>query len=200
MGRELEYKLSVSDKKILEDILHDPKIGELAEAWAQTKMKTTYYDTPDRLLSSRHITLRRRFEGEKSIVCVKIPLKQAHLRGEWQIEAEQVDEESIVRLVALGAPKELVYFSSRCELVATCGAEFLRRHAMLQFSDGSRAELALDCGFLHGQTQKFSFSEAELELYEGEPTQMLTLVQYLCEKYAISEEPMSKYARARRLK
>ena len=200
MGRELEYKLSVPNAKKLEAVLSDAQIPALAENWEQTKMKTTYYDTPDKLLSSRHITLRQRFEGEKSIVCVKVPLNEPHLRGEWQIEADAVDEAAINELVRLGAPTELVYFISCCSVVPSCGAEFERKHTMLTFPDGSRAELAGDCGFLHGTEEKLDFTELELELYEGDDTQMCAFVKYLCEKYGLHEEPMSKYARARQLK
>ena len=34
-------------------------------------METTYYDTPDRYLSARHITLRRRMENNVSVCTVK---------------------------------------------------------------------------------------------------------------------------------
>ncbi len=199
MGRELEYKLSVADPQLLETILADEEIASLAGTWAQTKMKTTYYDTVDHLLTTHHITLRRRFEGEKSIVCVKIPLKEKHLRGEWQVEAEMIDESAISELIELGAPKELLYFYACREILPVCGAEFLRRHVMLTFPDGSRAELAGDHGFLHGKTEKLVFTELELELYEGEQEQMCALVQHLCEKYGLQEEPKSKHARARLL-
>jgi len=199
MGRELEYKLAIADKQTLESVLADDEIASLAEVWTQTTMKTTYFDTPDRLLCSRQITLRQRFEGKKSIVCVKIPLKESHLRGEWQIEAETIDEAAISRLVSLGAPKELVYFQACCKLIPVCGAEFLRRHVMLTFCDGSRAELAGDCGFLHGPREKLDFTECELELCEGDKAQMCALVERLCKKYDLHEEPRSKYARARQL-
>lgn len=200
MGKELEYKLAVPNEQVLLQILADEEIAAYAATWSQTPMKTTYYDTPERRMSAQHITLRQRFEGEESIVCVKIPLKQSHLRGEWQIEAQVPDEAAAAQLVALGAPKELLYFFACEQIVPVCGAEFLRRHVMLTFPDGSRAELAGDCGFLHGQSEKLHFTELELELYRGEKTQMLSLVQRLCEKYALHEEPQSKYARARGLK
>ena len=200
MGRELEYKLSVSDPETLKHILRDGRITALAGVWKETVMKTTYYDTPDRRLSAQHITLRQRLEGETSLVCVKLPMKEPHLRGEWQIESAAVDEETVFRLVALGAPKELVYFVTSCKLVPSCGAEFLRRHAMLTFADGSCAEIAGDHGILQGQSETLPFTELELELYAGEKTQTAALVQYLCEKYALCEEPKSKHARARTLR
>jgi len=200
MAKELEYKLAVENEQVLLQILADEEIAVSAGEWTQTPMKTPYFDTPERRMSAQHITLRQRFEGEKSIVCVKTPLAQSHLRGEWQIEAQAPDETAGVQLVALGAPKELLYFYACEQIIPVCGAEFLRRHVMLTFPDGSQAELAGDFGFLHGQSERLYFTELELELYRGEKTQMLLLVKRLCEKYALHEEPQSKYARARVLK
>lgn len=201
MGKELEYKLSVPNEQTLLQILADGELGALCTgAWMQTKMKTTYYDTPDRRFSSHAFTLRRRLEGAQSIVCLKTPSKDAHTRGEWQIKAETIDDAAIARLVELGAPTQVLFFYGEGNIAPVCGAEFLRRHVMLTFSDGSRAELAGDCGILHGQNEQLPFTELELELYDGAPTQMLALVRRLCEAYGLHEEPKSKYARARALK
>ena len=201
MGKELEYKLSVPNEEILLRILNDEEIRALSEdEWMQTRMKTTYYDTPDRRFSSHSYTLRRRLEGDESIVCLKTPSHDAHTRGEWQIKAEAIDDAAIERLIALGAPMQLLLFYGDGTITPVCGAEFLRRHVMLTFADGSQAELAGDCGILHGQSEKLSFTELELELYRGDAAQMIAFVHRLCKKYGLHEEPKSKYARARALK
>lgn len=201
MGKELEYKLSVPNEETLLRILDDEEICARSEGdWMQTKMKTTYYDTPERRFSSHSYTLRRRLEGDESIVCLKTPSTDAHTRGEWQIKAEKIDEAAIEQLLALGAPMQLLLFYGDGTIAPVCGAEFLRRHVMLTFSDGSKAELAGDCGILHGQSEELSFTELELELYSGDAAQMVAFVRHLCEKYGLHEEPKSKYARARTLK
>lgn len=201
MGKELEYKLSVPNEEILKKILLDEEIAALiSDTWSETKMKTTYYDTAERRFSANRFTLRQRYEGEESIVCLKTPMKESHARGEWQIKAEKIDDAAIAQLLQLGAPMELVAFYASGPILPVCGAEFLRRHVMLTFPDGSQAEIAGDCGFLHGQSETLAFIELELELYKGESSQMLTLVQHLCDKYDLHEQPMSKYARARTLK
>lgn len=201
MGKELEYKLHVPDEAALLDILQDDTVkGLICAPWQETKMKTTYYDSADRRFSSRHWTLRHRQEGEKSIVCVKTPLKESHARGEWQIEADCIDEAAITRLVEIGAPMELVLLYGTGDISPLCGAEFLRRHVMLSFPDGSQAELAGDCGILHGKEERISFCEIELEHYSGSTEEMLALVKSLCENYGLSEQPLSKFARARALK
>ncbi len=200
MGKELEYKLFVPDEATLLKIMQDKEIAALAiTPWNNTKMKTTYYDSSDRRFSSRHWTLRQRYEGEKSVVCVKTPRKESHTRGEWQIEAPCIDEQAISRLVESGAPMELVFLYGVGDILPICGAEFSRNHIMLEFPDNSRAEFAADAGLLHGQEARIPLCELELELCDGSPSEMLALVTRLCRRYGLREEPLSKFARARAL-
>ena len=161
-------------------------------------MKTTYYDTLDGCLSDRRWMLRLRKENGVGIVCLKTPLPGQEGRGEWQIPAEAVDAAAIEHLIEAGAPEELRELCAG-GLCAVCGAEFLRRSAMLGLPDGSRAEAAGDCGKLFGKTQTLPFSELELELYHGGPEATKHLVATLCRRYGLSEEPQSKAARARAL-
>lgn len=198
MGQELEIKLAVADEAQLAAILTDREVCALAERWMEKPMKTTYYDTPAHSLSSRKWMLRQRREGSRSVVCFKMPL-DAHLRGEWETEASAPNRAALDALVRSGAPKMLTALSAE-GLVPACGAEFQRRCAMLHFADGSQAELAGDCGTLHGRTEKIPFTELELELYGGSPEAMLALAQVLMQRYGLHEEPLSKFARARNLK
>lgn len=201
MGKELEYKLHIDSPDALERVLADAVLDAFGEGeWQETVMKTTYFDGADRRFSARKWTLRHRFEGGESIVCLKTPQPEAHTRGEWQVGAETVNDASIEALLTVGAPQELRELYAAGTVEPVCGAEFIRKHRMLRFSDGSRAELAGDCGALRGPTQTLPFTELELELYEGAPDAMLAQVQRLCEVYGLHAEPLSKSARARRLK
>ena len=201
MGKELEYKLHVENEAALLRILEDGELRCLAVSPLQeTKMKTTYFDAEDRRFSSRHWTLRHRQEGVRRILCIKTPLDEPHARGEWEIEAEALNEESIGRLVESGAPAELLSLYVHREVFPLCGAEFLRRHMMLRFPDGSEAELAGDHGFLHGKESAAVLCELELELCSGNPDETIAFVKRLCERYGLREMPLSKFARARSLK
>lgn len=200
MGKELEYKLRVADSAALDAILADGEIASLAvEPWRSTRMKTTYFDTPDRRLAQVRWMLRRRMEGEESVVCLKTPENEAHVRGEWQILSNAVDDAAIDGLLSQGAPQELRALCGKAPLLPVCGAEFLRRSTMLVFPDASRAELAGDCGILHGAAERLPFTELELELYEGSPEETLALVQRLSARYGLCEESRSKAARAMQL-
>ena len=201
MGKELEYKLHVADKQTLAAILADPQIDAFRQDdWQERRMKTTYYDAADHRFTSRKWTFRHRIEGDKSIVCVKTPTEDLHTRGEWQVEADCIDLNAVEALLLAGAPKELVFLYGAGDVAPICGAEFTRKSCMLRFADGSLAELAGDCGILHGKTEKVAFTELELELYSGNPGEMLAFVGYLKAQYSLSEQPLSKIARAMKLK
>lgn len=201
MGKELEYKLEVGDPELLEKIMADPQIEALSsEDFHQTAMRTEYFDSPNQRFSQRHWTLRRRQEGETSVICVKTPTGERHTRGEWQIIEKTLDDKAIIRLMEAGAPKELLFLYGAGDVEPVCGAEFQRKHKMLRFPDGSEAELACDQGLLLGKTENMPLCEVELELYKGAPEEMLQLVHYLCDTYGLKEQPKSKVARARSLK
>ncbi|MBQ8587304.1 MAG: CYTH domain-containing protein [Oscillospiraceae bacterium] len=201
MGKELEYKLEVGDIQLLDQIMADPLLEALAaEPFTETAMRTEYYDAADSRFSRRHWTLRKRQEGRNSVVCVKTPTVESHTRGEWEIQSEVLDDRAIVRLVEAGAPKELLFLYGLGDVEPVCGAKFLRQHRMLRFPDGSEAELACDRGVLVGKTEQLPLCEMELELYKGAPEEMIRLVRYLCDTYALQEQPKSKVARARSLK
>lgn len=201
MGKELEYKLNVTDETALEVILSDPQISALRQGdWQDRRMKTTYYDSADRRFASQLWTFRHRIEGDKSIVCVKTPTEDAHTRGEFQVEADRICLESIEALLLNGAPKKLVYLYGTGDVAPICGAEFTRKSCMLRFSDGSLAELAGDHGILRGETESIEFTELELELNEGKPDKMLGFVDNLKKQFDLKEQRLSKFARAQRLK
>lgn len=201
MGKELEYKVFVPDKATLDKVIDAPEIAALVDGpWQEKPMKTTYFDTPGGAFAMRHWTFRHRLEGEESVVCVKTPTKESHTRGEWQVFAEQIDDSAVEALLAAGAPKELLYLYAAGELRPLCGAEFTRKCVMLRFPDGSRAELAADHGLLRGARERLDFTELELELYEGEPQEMLSLLRLLMERFHLREQPLSKFARAKALK
>ena len=199
MGKELEFKLQVSDPQTLLQILNDPEILSRVEGeWREIPMKTTYFDNSLGQFSKYSWTFRHRMEGDASVVCLKTPHPDKHVRNEWETEGEMGDQ-AVAALIEQGAPLELLAFYGDGNLTPRCGAEFVRRCVMLRFADGSRAELAGDVGLLRGRTQEEALCELELELYEGEATQTIALVQDLCQRYGLQEQPKSKYARAKAL-
>ena len=84
-------------------------------------------------------------------------------------------------------------------LAPVCSADFLRTARLLRLPDGTTAELALDSGSLLGQIKTMPFCEVELELKSGNPDACLALIEALAAARGLKPQPLSKYARAKRL-
>ena len=195
MGTELEWKMTCRQAD-LDRICRDPEVLALAvEPARRYRMRSAYYDTPDRQLRSRRITLRRRMENDCSVICLKAPLPDApdpHMHGEWELEGEEISD-ALPRLTALGAPADL---PDPAKLICVCRAEFHRQARLLRFADGSLAELALDQGFLMGRTAREPLCELELEMKSGAPDAARTFLKDLARRYDLRPLEKSKYARA----
>ena len=185
MGRELEYKFRLTQEQYA---LLRREYGPLAE----TNMETAYYDTPSRELGAAGVTLRRRLENGESIVTLKTRLPDGS-RGEWETEAPTV-QAGLPALAAQGAPVPGVE-----GLTKICSARFTRLSRLLTYPGGA-AELALDKGVLAGKTEEAPLLEAELELKEGPDEPFDDFVRGFAAKYCLTEEPKSKFARAKELR
>lgn len=199
MGTELEWKYELPQALSFEEILSWEELRERAvEEPRRYHMQTSYYDTPDRRLGSRMITLRRRLENQRSVVCCKAPVPGAadsRLRGEWELEAPE-PAAALPGLIALGAPPELAELEG---LAPICGADFRRLALLLRLEGGGCAELALDQGRLFGPARSLPFRELELELKEGDAEPARDLVRRLAERFGLRPQEQSKLARAREL-
>ena len=158
------------------------------------KMETTYYDTPDRALSARHITLRRRLENETSVCTLKAPAEEGRL--EFELNCDNI----------LTAIPELCKLANIPELPAllekgvepVCSARFMRKARSIPFI-GSTLELALDQGVLIGGGKEQPFCEAEVELKAGDPRHANLYAAQLAATYSLKPEADSKFKRAYRL-
>ena len=185
MGREFELKFRSDADKIA-------SIKEKYGDFTTISMETTYYDTPDRKLSERHCTLRRRMENEISVCTYKCPHKDGG-RGEWEVEAANI-EEGVIKLCDAGAGPELLY-ATVAGLVEVCGARFTRLAAPLEVP-GAAVELALDQGVLIGNGKELPFAEVEVELKEGTDEAAIAFAQELAAEFGLVPEGKSKFARA----
>lgn len=188
MGMELEWKFRADDGR---------QAAVLASygPWCEIQMRTTYYDTPNRDFSARHITLRRRLENGISICTVKTPAANG-ARGEWECECGGI-EESIDALCKLGAP-EAIRLLAALGLEPVCGAEFIRQVCTVSFDSGS-VEIAVDKGRLFGGSREIPLCEIEAELKSGSPEAAAAFAAQLAAQFDLQPESHSKFRRASRL-
>lgn len=195
MGREVEIKLRAADPGELERVYTAVKESACAAEEKEIAMHTRYFDTPEGVLRSRKWTLRIRRENDVYVLTFKTK-GENHCRGEWNLRGSggslPPTKEELRALVEAGAPERLAELDG---LQVICEAEFTRRTAMLNLTDGTKIELAADTGILRGRQEQEDFCELELELYSGSYEKMAELARHT----GLAEEPMSKAARAMRL-
>ena len=186
----IEFELKYQATPALQAALLE-RFGPVTQTIA---METTYYDTPDRFLSTRHITLRRRMENHVSVCTVKTPAGDA--RGEWECICDDIHA-AIPEFFKLGAPEYLLLLTA-ATLEVACGARFTRQAIDITTPEFS-AELALDRGVLLGGGKEAPLCEVELELKSGNAQAMTAFMETLAAQYDMKPEPRSKFRRAKDL-
>ena len=185
MGREFELKFSATP---LQQAALASRFGE----FSVITMETTYYDTPDRALSDRRITLRQRLENDRSVCTLKTPTDGVG-RGEWEVEREEITQ-AIDELCKLsqwdGLPDLLT-----SGLEPVCGACFTRRAKTIDLEGGS-VELALDQGILLGGGRELPLCEVEVELKSGSEDAAVDFAKALSREFGLKPEKKSKFRRA----
>ena len=185
MGRELELKYRADEAQTA-------AIRAAYGPFHAITMETTYYDTPQRAMAAKRQTLRRRYENGAAVYALKTYLP-AGSHGEWETEAASFPE-AMEKLRAMGAPN----LPDVDTLVPICGAAFTRSCCLIDV-EGGKIELALDQGVLTGSGREIPLREVELELKEGPDEALLAFGPNFAARFALTEEPLSKFARAKAL-
>lgn len=185
MAIEYELKLNAEPQALIS------VEKDLGGSWRQIEMRTTYYDTPERTLSARKWTLRRRLENGLSVCTLKTPADLG--RQEFEVNCDTI-EMGIEELCKLGAPQELVLLTAG-GVEPVCGAAFTRLAQKVELEDCT-VEVALDQGELFGGEKIQPLCELEVELKEGEASAARNFALILATKYRLLPENKSKFKRA----
>ena len=185
MGREFELKFRAQP-------VQQEKLRQRFGEFDTIAMETTYYDTPERGLSDRHITLRRRMEGGKSVCTLKTPAENGG-RGEWELECGDIAT-AIPELCKLSGWVGLKILTAN-GVVEVCGARFTRRAKTVILPDCT-VEIALDQGVLTGGGREIPLCEVEVELKDGSEEAVVAFARELAAEYGLESEQKSKFRRA----
>lgn len=174
----------------------EPVLNEIRKVFSGEEqvfaMETTYYDAPDKALSNRWYTLRRRMENDRSVCTLKAPVS-GRGRGEWEVLCDDI-EAAILELCKLGAPKSLILLT-RGGVIPVCGAKFTRIAKTLVL-ENCTVELALDKGILFGGGKELPLCEVEVELKEGTTDACDAFAKELSARFSLEPEDHSKFRRA----
>lgn len=161
-----------------------------------TKMRATYFDTPDFMLARHDCSLRIRQEGRRRVQTVKAsaaPASGLLTRQEYEQPARgttpRLDADNPVT-VLLGERVE--------ELAPRFDVAVTRRTWQLD-TGHAEIELALDCGEAHAEGQANSFCEIEAELRGGDVRELFLLGHRISRLAPARIGILTKAERARRL-
>ena len=185
MGKEFELKFAATPAQ-------QDTIAEELGGFAPIAMETTYYDTPEGILSAMRITLRRRLENGQSVCTVKTPAKDG-ARGEWETECDAI-EAAVPILCKLGCPVDLPLLT-KDGLQPICGARFTRL-AKTVVLENCAVEIAVDRGVLTGGGREMPLCEVEVELKSGDTAAAIAYANALAKQYDLVPEEKSKFRRA----
>ncbi len=196
MEIELKYTLpeTVAAGDVLSaDILTPMRCG----VTTKTSLHAIYYDTSDGVLEQVKAALRMRLEGDTWVCCFKQAVRDENgLSRRVELEQTAADLPSGIRgLLRQGAPEALL-MPCLDGAVVTAETKCVRTAVILS-AGGTKMELALDEGsFPLSDGSEVPFRELELELKDGPEGPMVALGQALAERFGLTAEPRSKYARA----
>ena len=185
MGVEYELKFAATAQQL-------EKLRQIVAPTERFSMETTYFDTPDGVLSARRMTLRLRRENDVTVCTVKTPLPDGG-RGEWECFSDRVTV-GIDMLCKLGAPAELLEWTAG-GVEPICGARFAREVRQMDIGVGT-VEIALDQGVLLGGGKELPFCEMEVELKSGDWAQAADFAACLAGTQGLKIECRSKFRRA----
>ena len=196
-GREVELKLLVPEAS-LDHLLGHARFGVDNAARPEPRRQvTTYFDTPDRALSRRDISLRVRRSGERLVQTLKADKKAGLIADraewEWPIEHDTPD------LLLLAATPIAAQLPVRPELAPMVVTEIERSVRLLTLDGDVVVEAAIDIGVIIAGGRREPVRELELELRSGDPAALYRLARELHAAVPMTIESQSKATRGYRL-
>lgn len=194
---EIEIKFSPVSSTQARMLFEDNTLSQPAGELQRYCMETTYYDDPQHIFSQNGFTFRLRQENEKCICTFKTRLTGL-ARLELEAEADTVEEGAKALLQNPALPDEARAVLERGQFVPTCGASFVRLAQKRQTAQLT-AVLSWDAGVLFNGNVQQPFTEAELELAEGEENALAALAEQYERRFDLALCTRSKQQRAREL-
>jgi inorganic triphosphatase YgiF len=144
------------------------------------KLESTYYDTPDRWLSSHRMALRVRRIGRKRIQTLKVPAAGPDgLQNFREIEAEIASERPVLAAVTDAKLSRRLEHGNVWRRLRPIFETRFQRAAFLTEHADSKIEVAVDLGFIVAGGRRLPIAEIELELKSGAPGALYELAEQL---------------------
>ncbi|MDC9725673.1 MAG: CYTH domain-containing protein [Gammaproteobacteria bacterium] len=194
MALEQEIKLQVKSKEKI-DLSTLSYLSELSqEMTRRDHLLSTYFDTPDLVLSKQGLGLRMRQINEHYLQTVKTSgsvRNGLHQREEWEYDLAGPEWDlSTLRLT----PLETIIDNAEIwsQLAPLFVTDFLRETMQLSLPDGTQIELAYDRGEVRSGQLRTDIHEIELELKSGDSEQLAIVAKVLSQQLNIVLSDISK--------
>ncbi|PWC34756.1 CYTH and CHAD domain-containing protein [Azospirillum sp. TSO35-2] len=202
INRETELKLAARPED-LETLRAAPAIADRALGPAATRtLESTYFDTDDRRLAGRKVTLRVRKTGDGFVQTVKsAPEADGLGRGEWECTVPSAAPD--LTLITDGEALDLLGPLSESELQPVFTSVVERTALDVTVGDGedaARVEVAFDRGeIVLPNGTATPLCEVELELKDGPPAALYDLAHELIKVAPLRLEVRTKAERGHAL-
>ncbi|MEL7658841.1 MAG: CYTH domain-containing protein [Bacillota bacterium] len=203
---EIEMKYGIGDKEIAKSIWEDEYLLSIEEKDSREKvyMKASYFDTDDYILSKNDIAFRVRMEGSRIVASLKwngASVDGLHTREE--INVPVTDETCFIMpnpkiFIESDIGRDMIVLVQGKALHSLLETRFLRSRVRID-TGKSICELAIDEGEIVTDFGNLPICELEIELFSGDQEDVLRIGKYLAEKYQLTAENRSKYARGLKL-
>ena len=199
-------KYSIKDKETSKNIWEDECLLSIEEKDSREKvyMKAAYFDTDDYILSKNDIAFRVRMEGTRMVASLKWKGSNdegLHKREEINVPVNEEicfiePDPEIFKESEIG--QDMIKLIQGKPLHSILETKFLR--SRMRIDTGiSICEVAIDEGEIVTDFGNLPICELEIELFSGEQEDVRKIGEALAEKYQLTAENMSKYARGWKL-
>lgn len=203
---EIELKYKINDPSDIDRIWNDEELLKICDLNSREalEMHAVYFDTEDHILESNRIILRLRQEGNRYLATVKgggSIENGLHRRMEYNVDLtrsmyEKGPDPTVFKDTEIG--KDLVEMVRSKVMKPQMAMHFTRKKMMVK-EDHFICEAAIDLGEIVCCGRKEAICELELELLEGDLSELNKIGGYLSKKYGLTPENTSKYARGLKL-
>ena len=192
-AREIELKLLV-DADRMAHLAAAPVIAANARnKGSRKRLRSVYYDTPERALRRAGLSLRVRQSGTRFVQTVKTEVADDPLRrGEWEASVPSLAPDLALAMPFI--PEKLRERLEAQPLEAVFTAD-VRRHTRIVDLPSGTVEVAFDQGELTAGDRSVPVSEIELELKGGSASAIYEIALRLAEHGTVKPSIRSKSAR-----
>lgn len=202
MSEEIELKLALP-RAALAALRRHPLVAGAEKLGNTVTLDNTYYDTPKLQLKTRKVAVRTRRQGRRWLQTVKCAGQSSaglSQRPEWEqpyagaFDFSAIDSKATARLLQRHAHALIPLFTTR----------FRRETRRLCPRDGVSILLMIDTGAVQvtasdGSTRQAPICELELELEQGQATDLFALACELARTLPLMPADLSKAERGYRL-